>query len=258
MRFMLKVPFLILISAAIAFGQTAKDPSAEARRSENGIASEHAASILEKLGIPLERDPRGQIRWIRASQGELTDVAMRYLPDLAMLEWLEIGSGTVTSAGLARLESCVSLRRLFIHDISLRDDDMAFLSQLSRLEALSLQRTGVTGKTLQYLRAGNSLVILNLSGDSITDRDLDAISKFSRLEVLAIQDTQVTGSGLAKLSGMPRLNVLNLSNCKINDGDAGIFSTLSNLRIVHAAGCNLSNDKIMGLKINLPMLAIFQ
>jgi hypothetical protein len=258
MGFILRALSFILISATFAFSQAAGSASAETTQNANNAASERAASFLEKMGVPLERDPQGQIRWIRASQGELNDIAMQYLPDLRKLEWLEIGSGDVSSTGLAHLGNCTSIRRLFIHDIALQDNDLKFLSKLLHVEALSLQRTGITGRVLQYLKMGNTLTILNLSGDVIADEDLDAVSKFSRLEVLALQDTKITGSGLAKLEGMPRLNVLNLSNCQITDSDALLFTTLPNLRIAHAAGCNLSESVIRDLQMKVPMLAVFR
>jgi hypothetical protein len=258
MKFFSKALFFIFVSATIAFGQAAGPASTETKQNATKIGTERSVSLLGKMGVPLERDPQGQVRWIRASQGELNDDAMQYLPELGRLEWLEIGSGNVSSTGLAHLGKCTSLRRLFIHDIALHDDDLTFLSKLLQIQALSLQRTGITGKALQYLKMDNSLTILNLSGDGISDQDLDIMPKFSRLEVLALQDTKITGAGLAKLKGMPRLNVLNLSNCRIADWDALIFATLPNLRIAYTAGCNLGDVVVEDLQLKAPMLAVFR
>jgi hypothetical protein len=267
----LLILFFILVPAEIASSQIAQPISAssagrptiqEASEAINQTAddaeSERAAASLAKMGVPLERDAQGQVRWINASQGELSDEAMKCLPSLHTLEWLEIGGGNLSAAGLVHIGGCISLRRLYIHDITLRDDELTWLSNLPRLESLSLQRTRITGKALQNLKAPGSITILNLSETAVADEDLDLVRKFSGLEVLALQSTKVTGSGIAKLKGMPRLNVLNISSCRIHDSDVGTFATLPNLRIVHAEGCNLSDDAIQDLAAKIPLLAVFR
>ena len=220
--------------------------------------NEQAVAALEKIGVPLQRDTSGRVRWIEAAQGEFNDEAIRHLSGLPLLEWLEIGGGNVTAAGLARLKGCTALRRLYIHDVHLSDDALAALGNLANLEALSLQKTGITGKGLKHLKANGSLRVLNLSGDDIDDEDLGLVAHFAGLEVLALQNTKVSGAGLAKLAGLKRLNVLNLVNCRIVDGDMDYFTSMPNLRIVHAAGCNISENVIDQFKDRLPMLAIFK
>jgi hypothetical protein len=219
---------------------------------------EQAIAALVKMGVPLQRDTLGRVRWIEAVQGEFSDEAMRHLSGLPLLEWLEIGGGKVTAAGMMRLKGCSALRRLYVHDVHLSDDALAVLSNRTRLEALSLQNTGITGKGVKHLNAPGSLRVLNLSGDDIGDEDLAQIARFSGLEVLALQNTKVSGAGLAKLAGMKRLNVLNLSNCRIVDNDLDYFTSMPNLRIVHASGCNIGDKAIQQFKEKLPMLAIFK
>lgn len=219
---------------------------------------EQAIAALVKMGVPLQQDTLGRVRWIEAVQDEFNDEAMRHLSGLPLLEWLEIGGGKVTAAGLTRLKGCSALRRLYVHDVHLSDDALAVLSSLTRLDALSLQNTGITGKGLKHLKANGSLRVLNLSGDDIGDEDLAQIARFTGLEVLALQNTKVSGVGLAKLAGMKRLNVLNLSNCRIVDNDLDYFTSMPNLRIVHASGCNIGEKAIEQFKEKLPMLAIFK
>lgn len=217
-----------------------------------------AAAALNEMGVPLQRDVLGRVRWIEAVQGEFSDEAMRQLPGLPVVEWLEIGRGTTTAAGMAHLKGCSALRRLYVHDVHLSDDALTILADLPHLEALSLQRTGITATGLRHLKATATLRVLNLSGDEIGDEDLAQIARFTGLEVLALENTKVTGTGLAKLEGMARLNVLNLSNCRIVDDDLKHFTSMPNLRIVHAAGCNLSDRAIEALNEPLPMLSIFR
>jgi hypothetical protein len=216
-----------------------------------------AASALTKLGIPLESDPAGRVRWIEATKGELTDEAMRYLPSLTQLEWLEIGGGKVTAAGMAHLKKCTGIRRLYVHDINLADDPFDWIQDL-RLYALSLQQTGVTAKVLKPIKETGTLTVLNLSNDPITDEDLDQVARFTSLEVLALESTKVSGIGLARLKEMKRLNVLNLINCHMGDADLEPLVSMTNLRIVYAAGCNISDDAIEEFKEKCPLLAIFR
>jgi Leucine-rich repeat (LRR) protein len=217
-----------------------------------------AAEALTKLGVPLQKDQKGVVRWIEATNKELTDQAMVYLPLLSRLEWLEIGGGKISPSGMEKLKGCKELRRLYIHDVDLAGDELAWLSGLSKLEALSLQRTGINGRILKHLASSESLEVLNLSGDDIADGDMEAIARLKRLDVLSIADTKITGTGIAKLEGMAGLNELNISNCNISDADLEYFLTMPNLRIVYARNCNLSSMAIQTIVARFPMLAIFR
>ncbi len=231
---------------------------AKAEKPKQASAEEiRAAGALSNLGVPLESDPSGRVKWIEASKGELTDEAMRYLPSLSSLEWLEIGGGDVTAAGMAYLQNSAALRRLYVHDINLPGDPFDWIRDL-RLEALSLQNTGISGKALGQIKVTGALKVLNLSNNPITDDDLGQVARFSSLEVLALENTKVTGAGLAKLKDLTRLNVLNLMNCPIGDEDLESLVAMTNLRIVYAAGCNISDDAIEEFKEKMPLLAIFR
>lgn len=220
-------------------------------------AEEGAVSALVQMGVPLGRDPSGRVRWIDAAGSQLTDEALRQLPSLPLLEWLEIGGGKATAAGLQALKDCAALRRLYIHDIDLAGSTLEWLAPL-HLEALSLQRTGISGAALKQLKSADTLTVLNLSENGITDEDLGEVARFANLEVLALQETKVTGAGVARLKNMSRLNVLNLKYCRFVDADLDIFLSMPNLRIVHAAGCNLSDDAVKNLTAKFQMLAIFR
>jgi hypothetical protein len=215
-------------------------------------------AALKKLGIPIHQDSQDFVRWIEAAEGELSDEAMRYLPGLSKLEWLEIGGGKVTPSGASNLKGCVSLKRLYIHDIDLGGDSLEWLASLTQLEALSLQRTKIDGRFLKNLKANETLTVLNLSGNPIENSDLEQIANLKKLEVLALKDTRITGEGIHKLEGMTRLNELNLMNCPVSDDDLPSFLTMPNLRIVYAEGCNIGDMSVMDMKARFPMLAIFR
>jgi len=217
-----------------------------------------AVTKLKELGVPLQKDPQGNVRWIEAKKGELKDKSMRLLPHLPKLEWLEIGNGILTHDGMKHLGKCTSLKRLYIHDISLEGEELAWISNLKQLEALSLQRTKIDGRFLKNLNTYDSLKVLNLSENPITDDDMAQIARFKNLEVLALADTQITGSGISKLEGMVRLNELNIRNCSIQDYDLSYFLSMPNLRIVYAEGCNLSDCAAGSMTMRFPSLAIFR
>jgi hypothetical protein len=250
--------WLTVLILGLDIAYTLHPNNASARRVSVSKEESEAAAALMKSGVPLQRDPRGMVRWIEATKKEFTDDAMQYLPALSGLEWLEIGGGKAGPAGMEYLKNCRSLRRLYIHDIDLSGDELAWLSGLTRLEALSLQHTGINGKALKNLAAFDTLAVLNLSGNEIADSDMDPIARMKRLEVLALADTKITGAGIAKLEGMSSLNELNLTNCRILDGDLDYFLSMRNLRIVYARDCNLSDIAVQNIVMRFPMLAIFR
>ena len=256
------IRILLIVAIALAgfsvmqLAVTETVSTAQAQENKNSKESD-AVTALTKLGVPMHKDPAGVVRWIEATNGELSDAAMAHLPALSALEWLEIGGGKVTAAGAAHLKDCTALRRLYIHDINLAGDELKWLSTLVKLEALSLQRTGITAGALKNIAAPN-LVVLNLSGNPMRDEALDYAARIKALEVLSLADTQITGAGLDKLRGMARLNELNLMRCNIYDQDINVFLSMPNLRIVYAEGTSLTDYGIQGVIMRFQTLAIFR
>jgi hypothetical protein len=254
MRLFLRKLVLVAVITLLGSGTFS---SIQCKEKETQKAELDAATALTRLGVPLQRDSRGVVRWIEATKGEISDEALHYLPALSSLEWLEIGHGNVTRSGMASLKNCPSLRRLYVHDIDLGGDALEWLASLTHLEALSLQRTGVDGAVLKNLKAPD-LAVLNLSGDKIANDDMGLIAEMKGLEVLALADTRITGDGIAKLEGMSSLNELNIMNDGVLDGDLDHFLTMPNLRIVYASGCNFNDIAVQVIVGRFPMLAIFR
>jgi len=249
---------LTLSLFSFAYSAASEKASDSRVQEQHRIKEKDAVKALAKLGIPMQQDPHGVVRWIEATKKEFSDEAMAYLPSLSGLEWLEIGGGKITSAGMAHLKDCPALKRLFVHDINLSSDSLQWLSSLARLEALSLQHTGITGSILGNIKAVGTLTVLNLSGNPINDDALASIARIKGLEVLGLADTKVTGLGIEKLRGMPRLNELNVMHCNIQDQDLEVFLSTPNLRIVYAEGCPLSDYGVMNTISRFSMLAIFR
>ena len=213
---------------------------------------------LSGLNVPVHLDVNGSARWIVAARGEINDEALSWLPGLYNLEWLEIGGGTATASGLTHLKKCISLKRLYIHDIDLSGNALPWLSSLRKLEALSLYRTGSDGSVLDNIKATDSLMVLNLTKSRIVDADMDRVARFKKLEVLALPATKITVVGLKKLKGMNRLNVLNLIDCNINDADLEVFLNMPNLRILFARGCHISDTAVKNFRLKFLLLSIFR
>jgi hypothetical protein len=252
---------LVAVLVSFGFGSSYSAPQGKTPDSRTGtqqkIKESDAISALVRLGVPMQRDPKGVVRWIEATKGEFNDEALAYLPSLSGLEWLEIGSGNVSATGAAHLKGCTALKRLYVHDIKLGGDELSWLSNLKGLEALSLQRTGINGAIIKNLASSDTLTVLNLSGNPISDADAASIARIKGLEVLALAETKITGLGIAKFEGMPRLNELNLMRCDIQDSDLTSFVSMPNLRIVYAEGCPITDFGIQAVISRFPMLAIF-
>jgi hypothetical protein len=255
LRKRMPVAILMLLGFCALYMFQPLDMSAGDRMPQVKTESE-AVAALAKLGVPLQKDNRGVVRWIEAANAEFSDEAMQCVAHLSKLEWLEIGGGKISPSEIAKLKNCALLARLYIHDINLGNDELAWLSSLTKLEALSLQRTGIKGNVLKNLAAGD-LTVLNLSGNEIVDDDMAQIARLKNLEVLALADTKITGAGIAKIEGMKRLNEFNVMRCNIRDGDLEPFLSMPNLRIVYAEGCNISDMGAQGIVSRFPMLAIF-
>jgi hypothetical protein len=252
--------YLLLAVLAMFFSCTAVSKEERANLALNARYEDIAQTVtrLIELNVPLQKDPRGDVRWIEAKRGELNDESIRLLQHLPKLEWLEIGSSHITNEGMKYLCKCTALKRLYIHDINLEGEELEWISNLKQLEALSLQRTKIDGRFLKHLTTVDTLKVLNLSGNPITDDDMAQIARFKGLEVLALADTQITGSGIGELKGMILLNELNIVNCSIQDYDLSYFLSMPNLRIVYAESCNLSDFAIRGIIARFPSLAIFR
>lgn len=259
MKLILKNAALAVMVSAFAFIITAPavygaDPGIETTQKD----TIRAVKELTELEVPLQKDPKGDVRWIEAKKGEFNDTSLSLLPLLPKLEWLEIGNGIITPEGMKHLGKCTALKRLYVHDINLKGEDLAWISNLKQLEALSLQHTQIDGKFLEHLSSVDTLKVLNLSGNAIIDDDMAQIARLKNLEVLSLADTQITGSGIEKLAGMARLNEFNIGNCAIQDYDLSYFMSMPNLRIVYAEGCQLSDYAVGGIVMRFPMLAIFR
>jgi internalin A len=254
---------LVLISApwlAAQSGTQGKTGRNQAPTSSLPNPVEAESKTVERLsilGVAVERDAAGRAYSIEENHGEMSDEVLRILPSFERMEWLEVSGGKVTPAGLAHLKGCRSLKRLYLHDLSLTDEALSFLADLTSLESLSLQRTNLNGDFLRYLSPAGPLSVLNLSGNRIVEKNLSLVARFKGLEVLALERTGVTGSGLALLKQMPKLNVLNISHCPVSDRDLELFVSMPNLRIVHAHGCSFEDTAMESIKDRLPMLAIF-
>ena len=131
MKFILKTTVLAAVISIVCFSPSVPE-NYGADSTTISKETAQAVSELEKLGVPLQKDPKGVVRWIEAREGELTDKALSLLPKLPNLEWLEIGNGIISPDGMKNLGKCSSLKRLYIYDIILKGESLEWISGLPR------------------------------------------------------------------------------------------------------------------------------
>ena len=123
------------------FGQAA---AVQTPKKSDQATAKRVVAALERLGAKLDRDDQDRVRGIEATEGQLTDKALAWLPYLPHLESLEVTGGQITDDGIAQLRVLTSLQRLYLNDVPVTDAALAQLRKLVNLEVLSLQNTGVT------------------------------------------------------------------------------------------------------------------
>lgn len=106
------------------------------------------------------------------------DAELAQLAPLApAVEWLDLGSTSVTDAGLVALEPMRRLGRLHLDRTKITDAGLARLSRLSRLEYLNLRGTAVTDKGLASLRGMPRLRSLYLWQTAVTPAAVQALGE---------------------------------------------------------------------------------
>ncbi|MBW3600745.1 MAG: hypothetical protein KY475_26205 [Planctomycetes bacterium] len=216
-----------------------------------------AAAAWEQLGADVERDARGAVLAIDASDSNVGDDELAQIAAFPWLEELMLGGSKVTDAGVAPLTSLPRLRRLFLDGLPITDEGLKPLGRLRRLEVLSLAETQITDDGAADLRGLADLQVLNLSQTEISDAALRHLAPLTKIETLALRETNIRGRGLAHLRGMERLNVVNLSQCPLEGEHLLHLAGMEHLRILHVAETGIDPECIERLEDETPSLAVF-
>lgn len=146
------------------------------------------------------------------------------------------------------------IKRLWIENTGLRDEDLALLASVPEIEHLVVRDVPVRGSFLRslaghgklrnlWLRSEHwdqslprglaelprSIVNLQLYGNGATDAVIPQLAKLHQLESLALSDTSLTGSTLKQLQSLPRLASLVLYRCPVTDEHVSQLASLSSL-----------------------------
>lgn len=155
------------------------------------------------------------------------DTSLAHVPQLPMLQDLDLSQTSVTDAGLAHLVKFPNLKQLFLTQSAIGDDGLAFLGQIGSLELLDLRFSAqITDQGLAHLAHLKNLRELDLRGSSITDRGLVHLAELTQLETLGLGETQITGDGLSVLASMKNLELLRLDGTGVTDQTVTHLATL--------------------------------
>ena len=160
------------------------------------------------------QDPIGPVESIRGwdfSDSDMSDVLQ--FPEL---RYLGIFSGTVTDAGLARLDDLPALEYLCLKSLPISDAGLAPIRRLNRLTAVELCCEGITDQGLVNIRHLQGLTWLYIQSPAVTDAGLVHIEGLDRITKLDLQGTQVSDRGLPRLRRLP-LSELLLGGTQVTD-----------------------------------------
>ncbi|MCH8043914.1 MAG: hypothetical protein IID44_09380 [Planctomycetes bacterium] len=143
------------------------------------------------------------------------------------------------------LPTCLALRRLSIHALSVTDDGLSFLSMMDVLTHLDLCRSGVTDGCMRYVNQIKHLQRLKLTATRITSAGLADLSDLSSLTALDVSWTSV--DDLAPLAKMTSLKTLNLSNCPFDVDELTHISGLVELETLHLFDVPVSDEALRHL-----------
>ena len=155
------------------------------------------------------------------ARAPLRDTDLLWLEHHPKLKRLGTISGPeVTNHSLQLIGTCKKLEYLWIGSSSITDEGLIHLRGLDRLEHLGLSSNRVTGHGLAPLAQLPRLSMLCLADSTVNDKGLAAIGKLRQLQCLDLTGTKVDGSGLPQLAPLTNLRTLRLSGCAFADGAA--------------------------------------
>ena len=150
------------------------------------LAATVQADDKEKAAVAAIETLGGSVRKIAAntedqevqfylSDKEITDEALKHVPDVSNVVWLNLRGTKITDAGLVHLK------------------------ELDTLTRLHLERTGIGDAALPHLAGLGNLEYLNLYGTQVTDAGLAHLQGLKKLKKLYLWQTKVTPDGAKKL-----------------------------------------------------------
>lgn len=268
--------FAALTTLAAESGSPAQPIAEETLQDVRRERAEAALEQLRRLGAEVSTGGDGVVVYLRSrwhgnerdvallsrveglqalsiEEKELGDSVLEHVAGLKELEWLYLGSPSITGKGLKKLALLTQLRTLSLRNSGLSDADFAQLSPLASLESLGLDGTKLTDASLDHLADFPAVRSLWLDHTKITSQGLAKLAALSDLSVLYLSDTNVSGPGLAELHKLPQLRSISLKNCQLTPDDMQRLSGLSELDNLGVDHTNVSDEHLAKLT-NLPKL----
>ena len=191
-------PIVLIIMAALAFGQTNRLSDKEQR----------AVKEVERLG--------GTFEWVSHDDEKLLSLDVDNktkvfdfgkLKDIKSLRVLRVFQGKIDESSLIHLRKIPKLELLVVTSDGLTDKGAKSIGKLVSLNKLDLSSKSLTGSGLGELGSLKSLKRLFLYNTTIVDADLSPLAKMVWLEELCLPMT-VSDEGLVKLkTSLPKTSI---------------------------------------------------
>jgi internalin A len=168
---------------------------------------------------------------------DLTAAGMAQLRTLSRLKSLSLQGFTDSHGFVAGLKGKTSLRRLWLPEAAVTDDEMAIIGGFSELEVLKLDGRNVTDRGFAHLANLKELSLLEMPGVRITD--LAPVADLVQLDLLVLAPAKATParsvpdpggpSSLEPFRRLTQLTQLIMGPTRIEDRDLAVVAGLPKL-----------------------------
>jgi hypothetical protein len=168
---------------------------------------------------------------------DLTPAGMARLRTLSRLKGLSVRGFTDSRGFVAGLTGKAGLRRLWLPEAAVTDDEMAIIGGLADLELLQLDGRNVTDRGFAHVANLKELSLLDMPGVRITD--LAPVADLAQLDVLGLAPARATAarsvpgpggpSSLEPLRRLTKLTQLTLGSTRIEDRELAVVAGLPRL-----------------------------
>lgn len=190
---------------------------------------------------------------------DLTPAGMAQLRTLSRLKGLSVRGFTDSHGFVAGLKGKTGLRRLWLPEAAVTDDEMATIGGFADLELLQLDGSNVTDRGFAQVANLKELSLLEMPGVRITD--LAPVADLAQLDVLGLAPARSTSarsapspggpSSLGPLRRLTNLTQLTLGATRIEDRELAVVAGLPKLsylmigerRITEAGLARLAESK---------------
>jgi hypothetical protein len=168
---------------------------------------------------------------------DLTPAGMAQLRALSRLKGLGVRGFRDSHGFVAGLTGKTGLRRLWLPEAAVTDDEMAMIGGLTDLELLQLDGSNVTDRGFAHVANLKELCLLDMPGVRITD--LAPVADLAQLDVLSLAPTRAASartvpspggpSSLGPLRRLTKVTQIVLGSTRIEDRELAVVAALPKL-----------------------------